>query len=236
MQTLSAPTSEIHAGRSVFAPEIPGLPSGYSGLPRELVEASQRQRLIHGVTVAVADKGYGLTTVGDIAARAGVSKKTFYQYFRDKLACFLAAHEIGCEAMLEASTRASRDAHLSGAGPIEQLRCADHAYLTFLVEEEPYARMFFLETLAAGPEAIESFWRCRDAFVESLRTWHDSARQVHPDWPAAAPLAYEAALGAIHDLALARIATGRTAELNGLEDDLVELQLTVLDVPERARR
>jgi hypothetical protein len=91
--------------------------------------------------------------------------------------------------------------------------------------------MFFLETLAAGPEAIKSFWRYRDAFVASLRVWHDQARQVHPDWPAATPLAYEAALGAIHDLALARIATGRTAELPGLEDELVELQLTVLRVP-----
>ena len=233
MQTMTASISETQTHRSVFAPTIPGLPSGYSGLPRELVEASQRQRLIHGMTVAVAEKGYGLTTVADIAARAGVSKKTFYQYFPDKLACFLAAHEIGCEAMLDASTRASREALVAGADPIEQLRCADRAYLTFLVEEEPYARMFFLETLAAGPEAIKSFWRCRDAFVGSLRIWHDQARQANPDWPAAKPLAYEVALGAIHDLALARIATERAAELTALEDDLVELQLTVLHVPGR---
>jgi AcrR family transcriptional regulator len=232
MQPVTASTTTAEAHQSVFAPTIPGLPSGYSGLPRELVEASQRQRLVHGVTVAVADKGYGLATVADIVARAGVSKKTFYQYFADKLACFLAAHEVGSQAMLEASTSASRDALSAGLDPIEQLRCADRAYLAFLVAEEPYARMFFLETLAAGPEAIKAFWRCRDAFVASLRIWHDQARETHPAWPAATPLAYEAALGAIHDLALARIATGRTAELTLLEDEFLAIQLAVLRVPE----
>jgi AcrR family transcriptional regulator len=227
---------EVAAGQadrhvSVFAPTIPGLPSGYSGLPRELVEASQRQRLLHGVTTTVAEKGYGPVTVGDISARAGVSKKTFYEHFQDKLACFLAAHEIGCRAMLDAVTSASRDALRAGADPIGQLRCANRGYLTFLIEEEPYARTFFLETLAAGPEAIARYRRCREGFVTSLRTWHDHARQRHSDWPPATPLAFEAAMGAANELALARIATGRTAELAGLEDELLEIQLAILRVP-----
>jgi AcrR family transcriptional regulator len=225
-----ATTRPPHGRVSVFAPTIAGLPSGYTGLPRELIEASQHQRLLHAVTTTVAEKGYGPTTVADISARAGVSKKTFYEHFPDKLASFLAAHEIGCEAMLEAVTNASREAVHNGADAIEQLRCANRGYLTFLIEEEPYARTFFLETLAAGPEAIARYRRCRDDFVTSLRTWHRHARRRHRDWPPATPLAYEAAMGAVHDLALARIATGRTAELAGLEDDLVEIQLAILRI------
>jgi AcrR family transcriptional regulator len=216
---------------SVFAPTIPGLPSGYTGLTRELVEASQRQRLLHGVTTTVAEKGYGPTTIGDITARAGVSKKTFYEHFPDKLTCFLAAHDVGAQAMLDAVTGASRDALHAGADPIEQLRCANRGYLTFLIEEEPYARTFFLETLAAGPEAIARYRRCRESFVASMRVWHDHARELHPDWPAASELAYEAAMGAAHELALGRIATARTAELADLEDDLLEIQLAILRVP-----
>lgn len=231
MQTMEAATGEMHGRVSVFAPTIPGLPSGYTGLPRELVEASQRQRLLHGVTVAVAETGYGPATVSAIAARAGVSKKTFYEHFPDKLACFLAAHEIGCQAMLDAATNASRDALQAGADPIEQLRSANQGYLTFLVDEEPYARMFFLETLAAGPEAINRYWRCREGFVTSLSVWHDHARLRHPDWPPAPRLAYEAAMGAVHELALVRIATGHTPELTGLEDDLLGIQLALLRVP-----
>jgi AcrR family transcriptional regulator len=230
-QPMEAATSRPHKLVSVFAPTIAGLPSGYTGLPRELVEASQRQRLLHGLTTTVAEKGYGPATVSDISARAGVSKKTFYEYFPDKLACFLAAHEIGCEAMLDAVTSASRDALHAGADPIEQLRCANRGYLAFLIEEEPYARTFFLETLAAGPEAIARYRRCRESFITSLRAWHDHARQRHPDWPPASELAYEAAMGAVHELALARIATGRTAELAGLEDELLDIQLAILRIP-----
>jgi AcrR family transcriptional regulator len=229
LQPVEAATGERRV--SVFAPAIPGLPSGYTGLPRELVAASQRQRLLHGVTVTVADKGYGAATIVDIAARAGVSKKTFYEYFPDKLACFLAAHDLGAEAMLGAATDASRDALRSGADPIEQLRCANRAYVEFLIEEEPYARTFFLETLAAGAEALARYRRCRDAFVASLRVWHGHGRRLHPDWPIVNDLAYEAAQGAIHELSLARVASGRTAELAGLEDEFLEVQLALLRVP-----
>jgi AcrR family transcriptional regulator len=186
-----------------------------------------------GVTAAVAEKGYGPATIGDITARAGVSKKTFYGHFADKLACFLAAHDVGCQAMLDAVTNASRDALRAGADPIEQLRRANRGYLSFLMDEEPYARMFFLETLAAGPEAIARYRRCRNGFVTSLRTWHDHARRLHPDWPTATDLAYEGAMGAAHELALARIATGRSAELAGLEDDFLNIQLAILRVPGR---
>jgi AcrR family transcriptional regulator len=231
MQLMSAATSERRERISVFAPTIPGLPSGYTGVARELVEASQRQRLLHAVTVAVAEKGYGPATIVDITAVAGVSKKTFYEHFPDKLACFLAAHDVGCEAMLEAAIGASRDAFQAGLDSIEQLRRANRGYLAFLTDEEPYARTFFLETLAAGPEAIARYRRCREAFVASLHTWHDHARRRHPSWPPAGQLAYEAAMGAVHDLALARIATGRTAELAGLEDDLLDVQLAILRVP-----
>src|SRR5881275_634529 len=116
---MAATTIGTTSGRvSVFAPAIPGLPSGYTGLPRELVAASQRQRLLHGVTATVARKGYGPTTIADITAQAGVSKKTFYEHFADKLACFLAAYDLGSAAMLGAVNDASRAAVADG--PVEQ--------------------------------------------------------------------------------------------------------------------
>src|SRR5258707_8565868 len=133
VQPMEAATGERRG--SVFVPAIPGLPSGYTGLPRELVEASQRQRLLHGVTVTVADKGFGTVTVAEISARAGVSKRTFYEHFPDKLACFLAAHELGCQAMFDATTAASREALAAGMDSLDQLRAANAAYLRFLVDE-----------------------------------------------------------------------------------------------------
>jgi AcrR family transcriptional regulator len=220
---VSAPPTAAPSQPSVFAPAI---------LPRELISASQRQRLLHGVTVTVAEKGYGSATVSEITSHAGVSKKTFYEHFPDKLACFLAAYDHGRAALIEAVTDASRAAVDAGARPVQQLRHATRAYLAFLVAEDFYARTFFLEVLAAGPEAVARHRLCREDFIGSLRLWHDSARRRHPDWPPASPVAYEAATGAAHELALGRIAMGRTADLLDLEDDLLDVQLAMLRVPD----
>lgn len=213
---------------SVFAPEIRALPTGYSGLPRELVEASQRQRLIHGVTTAVADKGFAAATVTDITERAGVSKKTFYELFSDKLACFLAAYDHGARAMLAHTVQASTQARADGASAIEQLRAGTRAYLEFLVLEEPYARTFCLEMLAAGPQAIARHRACRESFANSVAAWHEHNRADHPEWPDAAPFAFEAATGVVHEITSARIAADRADELPALEDDLVAAQLAIL--------
>ena len=48
----------------------------------------------------VSDKGYAATTVADVVERAGVSRRTFYEQFADKEACFLAAYDAGLAAVL----------------------------------------------------------------------------------------------------------------------------------------
>jgi len=223
-------STEPAARTSVFAAEIQELPSGYTGLPRQLVEASQRQRLVHGVTIAVATKGFAAATISDITDRAGVSKKTFYEHFADKAACFLAAYDHGSAAILADTARASATARADGLHAVEQLRAGTHAYLAFLVFEEPYARTFCLEMLAAGPAAIARHRACREAFARSLQVWHESNRPDHPEWPAVSALAYEAATGVVYELSSARVAAGRAAELPELQDELVAAQLALLGI------
>ncbi len=213
---------------SVFAPEIATVPKGYTGLPRQLVEASQRQRLVHGVTIAVAEKGFADATITDITNRAGVSKKTFYAHFPDKLACFLAAYEHGAAAILQETISASIAARDAGEDAIAQLRAGTRAYLAFLVAEAPYARTFALEMLAAGPEAIAHHRACRGGFAASVRTWFDLNRPDHPQWPQPTDFAFEAATGVVYETSSARIASGRADELPGLEDELVAMQLAIL--------
>src|SRR5881397_3037051 len=82
------------------------LPRGPHSLGRDVVEASQRGRLLDAMAHVVADQGYGATSVADVIPRAGVSRKTFYVHFRDKLDCFLAAYEMGVEVLLETVRRA----------------------------------------------------------------------------------------------------------------------------------
>lgn len=218
----------LTARASVFAAEVATLPSGNAGLPRELVAASQRQRLIHGITIAVGELGFAAAKIADVTDRAGVSKKTFYAHFADKLSCFVAAYDHGSAAILAATARASTRAHADGLDAVEQLRAGTRAYLEFLVFEEPYARTFCLEMLAAGPEAIARHRACREAFARSLATWHAINRPAHPEWPDAEPLAFEAATGVVYELCGARVAAGRARELPALEDELVQAQLALL--------
>lgn len=233
MQAASAATARVPG--SVFHPDIRDLPSGYTGLPRQLIEASQRQRLLHGTVVTVAEKGYGPATIADIAKQAGVSKKTFYEHFADKQASFLAAYEHGRDAMLHATRTGSLSALDAGASAVEQLRVSTGAYLEFLIAEEFYARVFFLETLSAGPQAVAAQRECRADFTHALHAWHNRARSQHPDWPAVSDLTYEAATGAVHEITLERVALRRTDELLGLGDELVTIQLALLRVPEDQR-
>ena len=67
---------------------------------------SQRGRLICAIADAVAAKGYAATSVADVIALAGVSRKTFYEHFGDKEACFLAAYDSGAQAIYDAMVEA----------------------------------------------------------------------------------------------------------------------------------
>src|SRR5436853_4375001 len=78
------------------------LPRGPHGLERDVVLASQRGRMLGAMADAVARKGYAATTVADVVAGAGVSRKTFYEHFRDKEECFLAAYDAGVDLVLDA--------------------------------------------------------------------------------------------------------------------------------------
>jgi len=70
----------------------PPLPRGRHRMPREEVIAQQRDRLLRAVATEIREQGYTSLAVAEVVSRAGVSRRTFYQLFDDKLACVLAAH------------------------------------------------------------------------------------------------------------------------------------------------
>ena len=137
------------------------LPRGTHGLDRDVVEASQRTRLLEAVGRAVAERGYAGATIDDVVRRAGVSKKTFYDHFADKQDCFLAAYEAASEELLERV----REAHASEDDWLERTRAGIRAYLRWLAADPALARVFLIEVAAAGPLALER----REAPARPLR-------------------------------------------------------------------
>ena len=213
MQTEPTPTMSF--------PRV--LPRGPHRLAREVVEASQRGRLLDAMAHAVAEKGYGAVSVADVIGRAGVSRKTFYVHFRDKLACFLAAYDVGVEVLLATV----RDAGAGEADPVAVARARTRAYLETLVAEPAFARTFLIEVAAAGPEALERRRRVHRQFADSARELVEST----PGAPALPHELYLASVGAANEVVSAWVVEGRTAELPQLEEILVHIQFSLLARP-----
>jgi AcrR family transcriptional regulator len=61
-----------------------------SGRPARADALLLRERILEAATELFLDEGYGSTTIEAVAARAGISKRTFYDRFDDKSALFAA--------------------------------------------------------------------------------------------------------------------------------------------------
>jgi len=226
-------------------PDIPRrLPRGTHGLDPSLVAASQRTRLLEAVGRAVAEKGYAAATIDDIVRGAGVSKKTFYEHFQDKLECFLAAYEAASDELYEhvraaqdglpaAGTGRARGARADGTRAprvggnawLERTHAGIRAYLRWLAAEPALARVFLIEIAAAGPEALARRERLRDRYAERMRELQDPRAGVPAE-------IFHAVVAAADDLVVRRLRDG--SDLLELEPILLRLQVAQLAGPKAA--
>jgi AcrR family transcriptional regulator len=205
----------------------PGLPRGRSRLPLRTVRASQRERLLRSVIAAVSDIGYPAVTVADVVRGARVSRAAFYAHFSDKEECFLTATGEGRQLMVTRVLAATRQLP-AGVSDEEVIRAAYRAFLAFLADEPAFARVFYIDMPAAGPRAVSRLDAAGRMFADLHRTWHQRARERHPDWPSVPYEAYLALAGASSELVRSMVRAGRTRELPDLEDTLISLHLAVL--------
>src|SRR4051794_27068145 len=104
---------------------------------RAAVAASQRDRLLRAMADAAAEKGYANTVVADVVARAGVSRKTFYEQFPGgKAECFLASYDAGISGLIDLLGE-----HVGGTRPVrEEIDTMLGAYLGALAAEPAWAK------------------------------------------------------------------------------------------------
>jgi AcrR family transcriptional regulator len=96
-------------------------------MPRDKEDA--RKRLVKAAIELFAEKGFDHTTAAQIAARAGVTARTFFRHFPDKREALFEGQTILSTALSKAITEAP--AELS---PVEALRRA-FASVTVMVEQ-----------------------------------------------------------------------------------------------------
>ena len=191
---------------------------------RRRAVATQRGRLLVAMADVVGEKGYAATAVADVLKAAGMSRKTFYEQFRDKEECFLAAYDLGVEILGAelARTIAGR------SGWRDQARAALEAWLNAMAGEPGFARAFTIEVWAAGPEAAQRHMAQLDAFVALLRSLHEAARADDPSIVAVDDTQLAAVAGGIDRIAQRAVVTGRTSELPERADELFRFALSVI--------
>jgi AcrR family transcriptional regulator len=201
----------------------PPLPRGRHAAPRAVVWESQRGRLLAAMAEVVASKGYGAVAVRDVIARAGVSRKTFYEHFDNKEECFLAAYDAGVESMLDAIGDAIRAA--APDGPLTVARAGTARYLDTLAANPAFARTFLVEVPAAGPAAVERRARAHERFAVLLASAQAAGGPAGtPSW------VFRACVGAINELVTDHVMTREAATLPDLLDPLVEIETALLAV------
>lgn len=137
--------------RVELANVIRELPRRAHDLSRREVRDSQRWRLLEAVTEVVAVRGYGEATVEHVIKSANVSRKTFYEYFRDKDECFFAAYDHLSKRLLSSLERLGQR---YPSGP-QRRKAQIEAYLDALASEPLVARVFLVDIFAAGTLARE---------------------------------------------------------------------------------
>jgi AcrR family transcriptional regulator len=178
--------------------------------------------VLEGFCNAVEKKGYSAATIADIARAAHVSKRTFYEYFPDKEACFLAAYRQFADLVLQAVV-AAVDPDASWE---LQTRSGVRAYLAALDLRPALTRVFFLEIHSAGKQALELRREVLERFAEQLHAFVEAARRRRPVIKQMSTTMAMALAGGLNELVLLKMEKGGRA--HDLLDTALELVRAVI--------
>jgi AcrR family transcriptional regulator len=194
------------------------LPPGRHGLPREFVVENQRGRLVAGVIATVAERGYHEATISQIAAAAGVSRRTFYTYFSSKRECFFDAYDQIAAHLSRSGTAAAEPFEQWPDRVAAKLRSA----LEVFAANPDLVRFYMVEPPRAGEE-IAAHYRLRTS--RALADLTDGRPPPPATHPVSEAVEY-AMMGGISALIVRAVEAGEGEALPALLPDLLELLLT----------
>jgi AcrR family transcriptional regulator len=159
----------------LFGPKDP-LPRGPHGLSRAEVAESQRTRLMAAFTELMAERGYAGVRIGELVARAGVSRAAFYEHFADKEAILLDAYDRFAEGVARAVSPQVADGQPWSAFVDATLG----GYIEVLERDPTAARAFIVEMDAAGPVARRRRREALHGFAALIARRHAEIRARDP--------------------------------------------------------
>lgn len=211
---LTDATAEVPDPRPAPAPER--LPSGRHRISDSEVREHQHARLIEAITLLSAERGYANVVIADIVTRAGVSKSTFYRFYRTKEECLFDAHKHHCAALIAAIDRSCGAAPPHDAG---LLRVGVRSAFSYLTAQPGAAHLLSVGILSSGPCGAHRYL----VMIEALSARIGGFGSLRPpDSTLAAALFTASAL--THTLA-----AHQDMDLQVLEEELVEQLLATAE-------
>ncbi len=195
------------------------MPRGPHGLTRETVAESQRARLMRACTELLAERGYAGITVGDLARRAGVSRASFYEHFKDKQECVLTAYDRFAVVLMDAMT-ADLDEQTTWT---EFIDTAVSGYLATLQDDRVVSRAFVVELDGAGPVARERRRTAAHGFAALMASKHAAIRLKDPALGPLDGTVYLALAFSIREVVRDALETGTPANLGDLAPSFLHL-------------
>jgi AcrR family transcriptional regulator len=200
------------------APGLARLPPGRHGLSREFVAKNQRDRLTAGMIAAVAEHGFHEATITQIAAAAGVSRRTFYGYFSSKEECFFDTFGQVADHLEGAMASAAEG---EGEWP-ERVRAQLTTMLETFAANPDLARFALIAPPNAGGDIAARYRELLDRLFAILT-------EAKPESPAIisepSRAVADGLLGGIVALIVRKVKAGEGEGLTGLASDLLELFL-----------
>lgn len=181
------------------------------------VAHEHRLRLLQALATVAADKGFSATTVADIVCAAGVSKRTFYEHFSSKEACFLALYRaVSASALRTLSTALQSDRPWQ-----TQLESALGAYFAHLSAGPRLLKTLFVEVHHLGEAGAQArrevMQQLADFMLATVNPLAGSAT------PRLSPTLAMAAVGGINELILQAIERNQADCLDRLTPTASEL-------------
>lgn len=217
---------------SIFRRDSRPLPRGRHSLTREAVAASQRARLLDAMSEVVATKGYAATAVADVVARAGVSRRTFYELFADKEECFFAAYDSGVEFLLQQIRDALEQRQETDWR--RRARASIEAYLGGLAARPTAAWVFSVEVLGAGQRMAAHRAAVLGRFIAPWRTLQQIARREDPAIAEASDDRLLGLVGGIEELVRECLRTRGAERLPELLGPATAVAISILVGPARS--
>jgi AcrR family transcriptional regulator len=192
---------------------------------RQRSAEEHRHRAVAAMADAVGEQGYADTTVEDVLNRARMSRRTFYQLFRNREECFLAAYDAAFEQAMARLALAHRG---NGRGETARVEVALSALFEYLAAEPGLARLWLVEAPSLGPAGIERHERTMKQLAERLAVLRTKREGGSANGRGA--VRFEASVGAVHRVVQARLLEGRADELPKLAPDLARVVSGVVTV------